>query len=564
LAGAAAGALVPGADLTGVSEGIGSIIGGLVGYLAPGFIATTLAQKGQTAAADAIAPDSEFGSKQEAAEEAAHPAVSAVTSLLTLGKPNPFKIVRAAQTIASAEGRAALSGLLKAGTDKEAQDLWATTTPAPIQQGVQSVLDTAHAGAINAAFNAANQIQTGNYSATDLLKSAAEGTLFNQPWIHAAHPATKQFDQAKANDNNPETQEAPPQEAEQPLPPPVPPEEAQGVGVGGTPEIVPPSTTGVPNAVQIRSSTPPVVGETPGDSAEVGGRIPAPKETALPQEIQKAQAPPVVAPQVIPPEAVPTLRAKLFVNMQGRTMNIAPDAFQTADPHLKLVLGQDAPSWKALADAGVVKAEPNPDGTVAVKVNLESPLNPGGAAADLPPALKAISDQNNSREAFARAQAEADAKKAAAQPPQIHPLADALEKYEGTGEIQTIPDLVNHVDGLIGEGKAPESLSEAVETYRQEQEDDRKLGGRGDMDEAGENFIKSVRAAIPDSNHIPIRVPGVTLDTTDHVGEGKLFESPEVFEQSYAKQADAEVKESRDEFLKRSVCASRIKMKIAE
>jgi hypothetical protein len=326
------------------------------------------------------------------------------------------------------------------------------------------------------------------------------------------------------------------------------------------------------NALQIRSSTPPNVGETPGDSSEVVGRIPAPKETALPQEIQKAQAPPVVAPQVIPPEAVQSLRAKLFVNMQGRTMNISPDAFPTADPHLKLVLGQDAPSWKALADAGVVKAEPNPDGTVAVKVNLESPLNPGGAAADLPPALKFISDQNNSREAFARAQAEADAKKVAAQPP-IRIFhggpSDALDRNWPKWWTTNPERASAYGKGSVHEATVtPKNPFYSKVTLSQEQtESILEKGHDAIIIGSKENPIDVI---LRDSNGLTEvktpsqRIPGVTLDTTDHVGEGKLFESPEHFEKDYTAHADAEVRESRDEFLKRTVCASRIKMKISE
>jgi hypothetical protein len=142
-----------------------------------------------------------------------------------------------------------------------------------------------------------------------------------------------------------------------------------------------------------------------------------------------------------------------------------------------------------LKNQGVPKAAPVSNDTTSDDSNPElSPVKPISPTAETTTetktatALPADTTQNASQPAAGEA---------------IHPLTDALEKYEGTGEIETVGDLVNHVDGLIGEGKAPESLMDAVETYRQEQEDDRKLGGRGDMDQAGENFINTVRSAIP-------------------------------------------------------------------
>ena len=88
--------------------------------------------------------------------------------------------------------------------------------------------------------------------------------------------------------------------------------------------------------------------------------------------------------------------------------------------------------------------------------------------------------------------------------PAVNHVSDAIEKYEGTGEIQTMPDLVNHVEGLIAENKAPGSLQDAVDQYRQEQADDRELGGRGDMDKAGENFINELKKSSKQS-------PGIGL-----------------------------------------------------
>lgn len=72
-------------------------------------------------------------------------------------------------------------------------------------------------------------------------------------------------------------------------------------------------------------------------------------------------------------------------------------------------------------------------------------------------------------------------------------LRDALDKFEGTGEIQTVQDLANEVHGLITEGKAPEELLPAVEKFHEEVRDDFKRAGRGDLETAEKEFLDEVR-----------------------------------------------------------------------
>jgi hypothetical protein len=75
-------------------------------------------------------------------------------------------------------------------------------------------------------------------------------------------------------------------------------------------------------------------------------------------------------------------------------------------------------------------------------------------------------------------------------------LEDALHKYENTGDISTVPDLVDHVEGLIIEGKAPESLQGAVDDYRDAAEENfKEYGGRGDADQYEDAFVDAVRKA---------------------------------------------------------------------
>jgi hypothetical protein len=143
---------------------------------------------------------------------------------------------------------------------------------------------------------------------------------------------------------------------------------------------------GAPNAIPIGSTTPVPVEDQTKNSGSVEPRavvqngaegIPAEKQgTAVPQE-EKGQETPSNLPDVI--------RAKLLANMQGREMILQPGAFDTADAHLKLVLGKDAPTWKELAASGVVNATPTEDGGTVVKVKLqEAPVTFQGVQKGLP------------------------------------------------------------------------------------------------------------------------------------------------------------------------------------
>lgn len=194
-AGALIGALVPGLGETGVSEGIGAVVGGIIGEFAPQFIAGAAAKEAQTKAADALAPNSLLSSKVEQAQESAHPIVSTIVPLLMLGKPSTMNLVRAGRTMATTDGRRALVSLLQSSADKDALADWTKTTAPEVQKDVGNVLRVAQAGGINAAFNLADQIQSGHLSVSQLLESAAEGTLFNSPWIHARNPATDKFEE---------------------------------------------------------------------------------------------------------------------------------------------------------------------------------------------------------------------------------------------------------------------------------------------------------------------------------------------------------------------------------
>lgn len=97
-------------------------------------------------------------------------------------------------------------------------------------------------------------------------------------------------------------------------------------------------------------------------------------------DFEVIEQPVAVAPE-LPPPALPTspaaappeidlepARRALLENMQGRSMDISPADFANPDAHIRSVLGPQAPSWEVLADAGIIEATPNKNGTINVRV----------------------------------------------------------------------------------------------------------------------------------------------------------------------------------------------------
>ncbi len=70
-------------------------------------------------------------------------------------------------------------------------------------------------------------------------------------------------------------------------------------------------------------------------------------------------------------------------------------------------------------------------------------------------------------------------------------LASLLSRYEEGDEPMTVNDVVDEVESFADEHPR---LQRAVDRYRREQEYDRSLAGRGDMDAAEERFLNTVRA----------------------------------------------------------------------
>jgi len=77
-------------------------------------------------------------------------------------------------------------------------------------------------------------------------------------------------------------------------------------------------------------------------------------------------------------------------------------------------------------------------------------------------------------------------------------LSALFDSYDDTGEITHI-DLVEEVEAYVNDSESSpemEALSDAIEQYRKEQMEDFELGGRGDMDEAEENFNTVLKSII--------------------------------------------------------------------
>lgn len=76
--------------------------------------------------------------------------------------------------------------------------------------------------------------------------------------------------------------------------------------------------------------------------------------------------------------------------------------------------------------------------------------------------------------------------------PKAETLATLLSQYEDSGEIQSVDELADSIEAMED---IPTSVSEALDAYRQEQQDDRELSGRNDMDAAEDMFIAAIRGA---------------------------------------------------------------------
>jgi len=79
---------------------------------------------------------------------------------------------------------------------------------------------------------------------------------------------------------------------------------------------------------------------------------------------------------------------------------------------------------------------------------------------------------------------------------QLSEIQDALDAYnEGT---DTADDLASKVEGVMDDidGSAGEAIRDAVEKFREEQEYDRDLKGRGDMGSAEDEFVAAIEAAL--------------------------------------------------------------------
>jgi hypothetical protein len=76
-------------------------------------------------------------------------------------------------------------------------------------------------------------------------------------------------------------------------------------------------------------------------------------------------------------------------------------------------------------------------------------------------------------------------------------LSDALRDYEESGsKFTTVNDVADELESLLADDRAPRALQSALDTFREEQRDDRELGGRGDMDRAGEALLSAIEREV--------------------------------------------------------------------
>lgn len=80
-------------------------------------------------------------------------------------------------------------------------------------------------------------------------------------------------------------------------------------------------------------------------------------------------------------------------------------------------------------------------------------------------------------------------------------LTDLYNRYNDTFDLQ-IEDVVDEVEFLVGDGRAPARLESAINKFRQEQRDDFTLGGRNDMGQAEDEFLSALK--------VELSVPGGT------------------------------------------------------
>lgn len=94
----------------------------------------------------------------------------------------------------------------------------------------------------------------------------------------------------------------------------------------------------------------------------------------LEQELSQVSQPEVTGQ--VDAETLSVIQKRLLASMQSRSMDLTPADFQRTEPTVQSILGPNAPTWQQLAEAGVVNASPNPDGTVNVRVDSRSKIIP--------------------------------------------------------------------------------------------------------------------------------------------------------------------------------------------
>jgi hypothetical protein len=135
------------------------------------------------------------------------------------------------------------------------------------------------------------------------------------------------------------------------------------------------------------------------------------------------------------------------------------------------------------------------------------------------------------------------------------PKLEALVERVDTDFDYTTRDLWAELPGLIEEEDAPASLMAAFDTFQDELDDDRDMGGRGDLDTAEENLMRAVRAALVEPKEAPAAAP--TAQAKPDADEPRF--RPETTEETQARREDEQAKLERGELVINETYADQFK-----
>ena len=194
-----------------------------------------------------------------------------------------------------------------------------------------------------------------------------------------------------------------------------------------------------------------------------------------------AQAPKGPSKRRAPPGEAQPQRAPAAISPTPQTTEVQSATTQGAVQGSVPVERAGTDAQRKAAEAGIgYRIQPAAGGQAAAQTTEAPPV----AAAPLPPGAKF------------------------AVPTTPTSLAALWEAYDGTGEITTVRELANALEGMIVEGLAPESLQEPLDQYRAALEEDfRQYAGRGDMESEEKLFTDAIQREAAKESGAKFAVP---------------------------------------------------------